>query len=789
VSSSPPADRPPGPVGSRLARVDAAGKLTGRTRYLADLRFPGLLHAKMVLSEHAHARLLGLDVEAARRAPGVRAVLTAAEVPGENRVGVILDDQPLLPTNRLRYRGECLAVVAAESEAAAAAAARLVHVEVEPLPTVLGFDDLEPAPEVPIHESGPIAVHHRVAKGNTASGFAEAVAIVECEFATGAQEHYYLEPLACVAVPEERGGLTVYGSLQCPFYVQKAVARACGLPLAKVRVIQTPTGGAFGGKEDVPSELCARAAVLARRTGSPVRLLLERREDILYSSKRHPYRIRVRLGADAEGRFTAIEVFQDALAGAYATLSPPVLYRSAMQGAGPYRIPNVRVEARAWYSNTAPSGAFRGFGSPQACVAHEGAVDRLAAELGLDPVEIRRRNLLAPGDETATGHRLDASVGALETLEQAAQAFRIEFGEEALGPGGPPNAADLALAPELREDPARWRVGGGLATMIYGNCLGHAGWHMDGAGAYLQLHADGSASVAVGLTEIGQGAETVITQFAAEALGLDPAAVTLVPVDTALVPDSGPTVASRNVVMSGRAILDAARQIKERLAPLAAELLGCAPEAVLFAGGEARAPVCDQGMQTHISLAELAQKAFRRNLNLAAEGWWHVPPLAFDPQAGHGEAYFAYSFATQVARVAVDRLSGHARVLKVIAAHDVGRAVNPAGVEGQVEGGVAQGMGWALGERLVLAPDGGIASANLSTYGVPCALEAPAVETLIVEAPHPEGPLGAKSLGEPAIIPTAAALLAALRAATGAPVTRLPVDPADLLPFLEAPHA
>ncbi len=789
MSSSLQRDLPAGPVGARLARVDAAGKLTGRTRYLSDLRWPGLLHAKMLLGEQAHARLLGLDVDAARRAPGVRAVLTAAELPGANRVGVILDDQPLLATDRIRYRGECLAVVAAESEAEAAAAARLVRVAAEPLPALLDFADLEAAPGLPIHESGPIAVHHRVGKGNTASGFSEAAAIVECEFATGAQEHYYLEPLACVAVPEERGGLTVHGSLQCPFYVQKAVARACGLPLAKVRVIQTPTGGAFGGKEDVPSELCARAAALALLTGRPVRLVLERREDIAYSSKRHPYRIRVRLGATADGRFTAIEVFQDALAGAYATLSPPVLYRSAMQGAGPYRIPNVRVEARAWYSNTAPSGAFRGFGSPQACVAHEGAVDRLAAQLGLDPVEIRRRNLLAPGDETATGQRLEASVGARECLERAASAATAEFGSAVFGPGGPPNAADLALAPELREDPARWRVGTGLATMIYGNCLGHAGWHMDGAGAYLQLHADGSASLAVGLTEIGQGAETVVTQFAAEALGLDPAQVNLVPVDTALVPDSGPTVASRNVVMSGRAILDAAAQIKARLAPLAAELLGCAPADVIFAGGEARAPVCGQRHADAISLAELAGQAFRRNLNLAAEGWWHVPPLDFDPQRGHGEAYFAYSFATQVARVAVDRVSGVARVLKVIAAHDVGRAVNPAGVEGQVEGGVAQGMGWALGERVVLAADGRILSDNLSTYGVPCSLEAPAVETLIVEAPHPEGPLGAKSLGEPAIIPTAAAILAGLRAATGAPVERLPVLPADLLPYLEAPHA
>ncbi len=771
-------------IGRPLPRVDAEAKLHGVTRFLPDLHFPGLLHAKQVLSTEAHARLLSLDTAEAEAATGVVALLTPDRLPagGENRVGVIIDDQPLLAVDRLRYRGECLAVLAAESQAEAAAAARLVKARTEPLPAILGFDDLSPNPVEPIQESGPIAVHHRVKRGNTASGFAAAAVVVEEEFLTGAQEHYYLEPQGCVARPEACGGVTIFGSLQCPFYVQKAVARTCGLSLDQVRVIQTPTGGAFGGKEDLPNEICARAAALALMTGRPVRLLMERREDIQYSSKRHPYRIRLRLGATADGRFTAMEIFQDALSGPYATLSPPVLYRSAMQGAGPYRIPAVHVEARAWYSNTAPGGAFRGFGSPQACFAHEGIIDRLAEALSMDPFELRRRNLLRVGDETPTGHRLESSVGMEACFEAAISAASEEIGESALADGGqPPTATDQALDPVLADDPERWLTGTGVGCMIYGNCLGQAGWHMDGAGANLQLHADGSASLAVGLTEMGQGAETVITQFAAEGLGLDPAHIKLLPVDTALVADSGPTVASRNVVMSGNAIADAARQLRERLAPLAAELLDCKPGELSFIDGKVHSPV------GALPMIELAAHAFRRNINLAAAGWWHVPPLDFDLKRGLGEAYFAYSFAAQVARVAVDRLSGQVRVIKVWAAHDLGRTVNPAGAEGQVEGGVLQGIGWALGER-VLTEQGRILTDNLSSYPLPTTLEAPPISSIFIEDPHPEGPAGAKGLGEPVIIPTAAALAGALRMATAAPIRELPVDPESLLPRLEVPR-
>lgn len=751
-----------GGPGPSLERVDGPAKLSGRCRYLPDLSVPGMLHACQVTSPHPHARIVGIDAGAARALPGVRAVLTAADVPGENRIGAVVDDgQPLLAEGEARYAGECLAVVAAETEARAREAAGLVAARLEPLPALLDLEAAVAESGTAVNERGPVAAEARVAKGDAAGALAGADVVVEGIFRTAPQEHFYLEPQGALARPEADGGVTVLGSLQCPFYVQTAVARVLGLPLSKVRVIQTPTGGAFGGKEDLPNEICGRAALLALATGRAVRLVLERREDLASTSKRHPFVIRGRLGATRDGRLLALEARQDAEAGAWASLSAPVMFRAAVQGAGPYEIPHVSVETRAWYTHHPPNGAFRGFGGPQAAFAHERLVDMMADALGMDPVELRRRNLLRPGGTTATGHRVAEGVGALETLERCAAAARA--GEDAAPP---------------MEDAARWLTATGYASVIYGNCLGKAGWHLDGAGAYLQVHRDGSVSCAVGLIEMGQGSETVITQFVAEALGIPPGRVRLLPVDTALVPDSGPTVASRNVVMSGNAIRDAGRQLRERLAALAAETLGGEAADVRFAGGRVAGP------RGEMAFDELAGEAWRRNLNLAAEGWWHVPPLDFDAAAGLGEAYFAYSFATQAARVAVDRLTGQVRVLEVWAAHDVGRAVNRAGIEAQVEGGVAQGLGLAVTERLV-REGGRTLTDNLSTYTIPTSVEAPEVETLVVEAPHPLGPGGAKSLGEPALIPTAAAIANAVSRAVRAPVDTLPVDPERVLALIE----
>jgi CO/xanthine dehydrogenase Mo-binding subunit len=527
-------------------------------------------------------------------------------------------------------------------------------------------------------------------------------------------------------------------------------------------VEQAPTGGAFGGKEDIPSELCARVAVAAKVLNRPVRMVYSRSEDIQLTSKRHPFKMKYRVGVTREGKLTAAEVLLEENAGAYATLSTVVSYRAAAQALGPYVVSNVKVDSKSYYTNLPPNGAFRGFGSPQAAFGHERMMDIIAAELHMDPVEFRLKNIIHPGEETSTGQQLTEGVGAGETLRKAVDASRWKL-----------------FQPGVTED-GRYLKGLGVSTVHYGNCLGAAGWHMDGAGVKLQLHENGTASVAFGLVEMGQGALTVVVQMVAEALGISPWRVRVLPTSTHHVPDSGPSVASRNVVMTGNAVRDAARKLLPILKKTAAELLECAVDDVSIAEDK----VTDVTTGNQLAFEELVQFLFQSNRSVEVQGWWHVRELEYDPQQGLGEAYFAYSFATHVAEVRVDRLTGRVHVDRIWAVHDVGRAINPAGVEGQVEGGTTQGTGWAVTERFQYQ-EGKVLTSNLSTYLLPTVQDVAQVDTVIVEAPEPEGPWGAKGIGEPAIIPTAAAIVNAVSSAVGVQIRELPLTPEKILSVLE----
>jgi len=529
----------------------------------------------------------------------------------------------------------------------------------------------------------------------------------------------------------------VYGSLQCPYYVQKGVAGILGTPYSAVRVVQLTTGGGFGGKEDVPSEICAMAAVCAHVTGRPVKLVLDREVDILRTSKRHPTIIRYRLGAARDGRFLAAEVDIRGDCGAYPTISPVVLWRSAVHGPGPYVIPHVKVDCVGVYTNLPPSGAFRGFGAPQVAVAHEGIVDDMARALGRDPIDLRLQNALAVGAELPTGAPLEESAPLRETLEGARD--RCRWAEK--------RSAPRAAGPRRR--------GLGVACVHYGVSLGAKGWHLDASGALVQVHQDGSVAVAIGGTEIGQGARTAMALIAAEALGCPVEKVRVVDTDTALVADSGPTVASRTTVMSGNAVLDACGKIAARLEPIRAELArGGLPAA----------------------FADVTRVAYGRNLDLAATGWWVAPPSTFDDQTGLGTAYFVYAFATHIAEVEVDTRTGEVRVLRMTCAHDIGRAINRDGVEAQVEGGVLQGVGYARYEDF-RTEQGRVLTSTLTTYIVPTAADAPEVDLVLVEEPWSKGPYGAKGIGEPALIPAAAAVANAVGDALGFPVSEIPLTP------------
>lgn len=747
-------------IGGEWPRPDAVDKVRGEARYVDDLALPGMLHVAIVRSPHPHARILRIDLRSALAHPGVVCAVTADDLPGENVVHVIYDDQPALAAGIVRYIGEPVALIGAETRRAAREAVRRAVVEYEALPAVTNPDEAlrSDAPVIadPAVAEGGGNVFNRMVlrKGDIERGFAEADVVIEGEYETGYQEHAYLEPQGAIAVPEESGGIAIYASIQCPFYVQRAVARVLGLPIAKVRVVHATTGGAFGGKEDVPSLIGSLAALVARRARRPAKLVLDRSEDILTTSKRHPATVRYRTGATADGRLTAIDVDVILNAGAYQTLSSAVLWRSLVTAAGPYRIPHVKVDARSVATNSVPNGAFRGFGSPQVIFPHESQIDRLAERLGIDRIEIRRRNVLRPGDETSTGQVVEESVGAAGTLEAAAAA--AGWSER------------IAAVGRFNAERHETRRGLGVASVFYGVGLGGKAPFLDKAGAYMKLEADGSIALAVGTVEMGQGLSTALLQIAAAGLSVPAERIHLAPVDTARVPDSGPTVASRGTMMSGVAILDAAKELRERIVGVAGDL------------GIPEGEISDR-------LPEIAEAFWLRNLDPAAKGWASTEPVTWDPETGLGDAYAVYAYATHIAEVEVDAPTGETSVVDYVAVHDSGRIVNRSTAEGQVRGGIAQGIGFALMEEI--PTEGGRLIVNgFTTYRLPTVQDvAPRTDVRFVETTFSSGPFGAKGIGEVPLMAAHAAVARAIAHAAGRRVDRYPLSPDRVAALLRPP--
>ncbi len=739
-----------GMIGAAVPRPDAIDKVRGEARFIDDLAFSGMLHAAVIWSTVPHAKIRNIDLAAVVEDPRVVCTLIAEEIPGDNTVHVIYDDQPALAAGIVRYIGEPIALVAAEDRAGARAAAARALIDYEEIPAV--FDSEEAlradAPQVAVptvvEEQPNLFNAMRIRKGEIDQGFAAADLIVAGEYRFGYQEHAYLETQGAIAVPEEHGAMAIYGTMQCPFYVQGAVAQVLGLPLSKVRVVQTATGGAFGGKEDVPSLVSALAALLAWKTRRPVKLVYDRQEDILTTSKRHPAVVRYRSGAKRDGRLTAIEVDFVYNAGAYQTLSSAVLWRALMSAAGPYRIPHVKIDGRMAATNTVPNGAFRGFGSPQVIFAHESQMDLLADRLKIDRLEIRRRNALELGDETATCQRLEESVGLMETIEQAGRTAGWE--------------ERLRKIEAFNADSHSHRRGLGISTVIYGVGLGGKAPFLDKAGAYMKLEADGSITIAVGTVEMGQGLTTALIQIASEALALPLDGIHLVPVDSSRVPDSGPTVASRGTMMSGLAIIDAAEKLQERISSVARDL--SIPE-----------------VEIPSQLQEIARAFFMRNIDPAVEGWVSGGPVSWDPESGLGDVYCVYSYATHIAQVEVDLVTGEVIVEEFIAVHDSGKILNQRLAAGQVEGGIAQGLGYALMEEIP-QQEGRLLATGLTTYRIPTICDIPLSGKVdFVEAIYSKGPFGAKGLGEVPLMAAHAAVSLAVAHAIGRPITTYPLSP------------
>lgn len=745
-------------IGQSLSRPDAPEKTTGKTRFLTDISVKNMVYGAPVYSSIPYGEFTQIDLLDAEKVNGFIDFVSAKDIPAENQIGVIIQDQPLFAHKTVRYIGDSIGLVVAKTQEAALEAAGLVKINYLEKNPYLSIDESRDAIEKIIHETN-LACHHRVRKGDIDSGFDKADQIIEARFKTPYQEHYYLEPQACIAFSDEDGSIKILGSLQCPFYVQKAVANVFGLSYDKVLVEQAPTGGAFGGKEDIPSEVCARAAVAAKKIGQPVKVVYNRRDDVQLTSKRHPFQMHYKVGVKNDGTLIAAKILLEENAGAYATLSTVVSYRSAAHAMGPYVIPNIHVDSNSYYTNLPPAGAFRGFGSPQAAFGHERMMDVIADKLNMDPMELRLKNIIKPGSQTQTAQILNESVGAEETIRKAAK-----------------------LAQWTSFDPdqsGRFKHGLGMSAIHYGNCLGAAGWHMDGSGVNIKISASGDVYVAYGLIEMGQGAETTVTQMTAEALGVLPDRIKVLPTDSAQVPDSGPAVASRNVVMTGNAIRDASQKLMPILKKSASQLMECDESNITIKNDK----VTDNQSGTEIGFHELCDFMSKSNIPMEFTGWWHTPKLEYDAETGIGEAYFSYSFATHIAKVRVDTFTGQVFVDKIFAAHDVGKAINPAGIEGQVEGGVVQGIGWATTEDFKM-DHGVVTTPNLSTYLLPTALDSAEVETIIVEKPEPEGPWGAKGIGEPSIIPTAGAIANAVSSALGIQMNEIPLTPEKVLTHL-----
>ena len=796
---------PPEPgraIGQPTPRAGAAARVTGLPIFAADLSFPDMVHGKFVLSEHPHAEVLAVDSSAALAFPGVLAVLTAADVPGRNAFGLLVPHQPVLAGDRVRHLGDPVAVVLAETERQAEAAAAAVKATYRPLPAVFTPEAALADGAPRLHEEGgagqPPNIMHRVEvrKGDVAEAFRRADVIVEDVYTTPMVEHAYLEPEAAVAVPEPGGGVTVWTGSQGSHAFRQMIAASLALPEEKVRVIFTPTGGAFGGKEEPTVQIhCALGAV---RLGRPVKMVLTREESIRISTKRHAERIHMRHGATRDGRLVAMEARIVADTGAYASLGQPVVFRSAVVAAGPYDIPNVSSIAIGVYTNNPVAGAFRGFGSTQVAFASEVQMDKLARRLELDPIEFRRRNALAEGKETITGQVLGLGTSYLETLEAVAgkvEELRAEARVAAGAAVTEARATARSQTPgEPRSAPARpgKRLGVGVAS-AYKN-VGIGAGKRDAAGAVVGLTETGRLLVRVGSADIGQGSDTVMAQLAVEVTGFALDQVDVLSSDTALCPDGEETTASRQTYVTGNAVVEAARDFREKLAAFVAETYGLPSDdiriegdAIAFGcgGGGANAP--DGGgsvFPRRASLAEVAARARAAGRSLEAESVYVAPTTyalreTADKVPGEDpclwDVHFAYSYGTQAALVAVDEETGEVEVLKVVAAHDAGRVINPQGVRGQLEGGIVMGIGYALSEGLVLE-NGRIVNDNLLKLRVPGVGLTPEMDPVIIEKPDPGGPFGAKGMGELAMNPTAPAVINAIRDAVGVYINDLPAD-------------
>ncbi len=734
-------------IGKTVLRKEGVRKVTGQSLYVDDMPFEGL-HGVTVRSTIARGKIKNITFK-----PGVNwsefVIVSAKDVPGQNAVALILYDQPYLVEEMVNHPEEAILLLAHPDKHLAEKARTLVEIQYEELPAVFSIEDSLNQKAV-IWGDDNILKAYLLEKGQVDPVWARADFIVEEEYQTGAQEQLYIEPNGMIAIANPKDGVTVWGSMQCPYYVHKALLPLFDLPEDKIRIIQTETGGGFGGKEEYPSMLAGHAALLAWKSGQPVKMIYDRAEDMVATTKRHPSKTRHKTAVSKDGKILAMDIDFVIDGGAYATLSSVVLSRGTIHAAGPYSCDNVRIRARAVATNHPPHGAFRGFGAPQSLFALERHMDLIASTIGMSPIELRKKNFLKDGLTTATGQlvkdRVDMSKLLDHALEQS-QYFEKQKAHQ-----------------EWNQKNLHLKKGIGFATFFHGCGFTGSGEKYLASKVGIRTTAQGKIQVLAASTEIGQGTNTIFSQIAGHALGVSDEIVEVFQPDTAHVPNSGPTVASRTVMVVGKLVESAAIGLKQTLQK----------EKYL---GES---------YNEDELLKACQKyhAEKGELKIIVE--YEAPPnINWDDVKYQGDAYGSYAWAVYVADVEVDMLTFETKVKDFLALQEIGKVIHPTLAAGQIEGGVAQGIGYAIYEKCVWQ-NGRLRNGQMTNYIMPTSADLPDIRVLFEEQPYQYGPGGAKGIGELPMDGPAPAILNAVQIATGLPVNTIPLLPEDLYQTWEA---
>jgi CO/xanthine dehydrogenase Mo-binding subunit len=729
-------------VGKPVPRKEGRAKVTGRARYIDDLSFPGMLHGATVRSPVARGRIRGIKFE-----DGIPwdefTIVKAEDIRGENCVALILLDQPYLAHEFVNHPEEPVVLLAHADKYLLEEARRKVSLDIEPLPALFSLDDSLAQKEIIWGEDN-IFKSYLVDKGNVDEVWAGADLIVEGEYRTGAQEQLYIETNGVIAVANAEEGVTVWGSMQCPYYVHKALLKLFNLPEEKIRVIQTETGGGFGGKEEYPSMIGGHAALLAWKSGQPVKIIYDRAEDMAATTKRHPSLTKHRTAVTREGKLLGMEIDFVVDGGAYATLSAVVLSRGTIHAAGPYACPNVRIKARAVATNVPPHGAFRGFGAPQSIFALERHMNKVAQQLGLTAEEFRRRNFITEGETTATGQVIREKVDMNHLLDRA---FELTDYHAKMERFAQANSS------------SRIKRGLGFASFMHGAGFTGSGEKYLESVVGAEATAEGRVRILAASTEIGQGTNTIFAQIAAEALGLDYDSIEIATPDTGDVPNSGPTVASRTCMIVGKLVESATLGLKQTLTGS-----GLLVENYTQADFQ---KACAGYIEKYGPL-----KSFSK---------YNAPPgINWDDEKYRGDAYGAYAWAVYVAEVSVDTLTFEARVEDFVAVQEVGKVIHPVLAAGQIEGGVAQAIGFTLFESVVWQ-EGRMVNNQMTNYIIPTAADIPPIRVFFEEMPYIYGPAGAKGIGELPMDGAAPAILNAIENATATSINHVPLMPESLM--------